>query len=393
MQTVFAHRSLHEKIKEFYGFFSEHIEDRARQTTEQLLEEALKAEIDILVDAERYERCESRKTHRNGYYVRHLISHHGLLRIRVPRVRQGKVTFQTLARYRRYSGEVAELIRGLFFAGVSTRKMGVVLEHLLGTRISAQLVSRITQQFDREVKIFHSRPLGNDYRYLFLDGIVQSEQVIGSTMRGPLLVAYGITYDGRREVIGYMKAQAESEAAWGAFLEDLYRRGLTGDRLKLIVADGASGLWNALERVYPWVARQLCWAHKIRNVAEKLPKKAWDTTLAEAKEIYQQPTRKMATERYFKWVRKWKRKYPNAVRCLVKDIDRLLVHYSFPLKHRITIRTTNPIERLFREVRRRTRPIGSFTNKRSLDRIAYGIFWIINRMWEDTCLTQFTQNS
>ena len=393
MQTRFARRSLHESIKEFYGFFSEHIEDRARQTTEELLEEALKAEVDILVDAHHYERCESRKTYRNGHYVRHLISHHGLLTIRVPRVRHGKVTFQTIARYRRYSGEVAELVRGLFFAGVSTRKMGVVLEYLLGTRVSAQMVSRITQQFDREVKLFHARPLRDDYRYLFLDGIVQSEQVIGSTMRGPLLVAYGITYDGTREVIGYMKAMGESDAAWGAFLNDLYRRGLTGDRLKLIIADGAPGLWSALERIYPRVPRQLCWAHKIRNVREKLPKLAWDTCLAQAKEIYQQPTRKKATERYFMWVRKWKRKYPKAVRCLVKDIDRLLVHYSFPVKHRITIRTSNPIERLFREVRRRTRPIGSFTNTKSLDRIAYGIFWIINRMWEDTCLTQFTQNS
>jgi transposase-like protein len=393
MQTRFAIRSLHESIKEFYGFFSEHIEDRARQKTEELVEEVLKEEIDLMVGAERYERTDRRQTYRNGHYVRQLISHHGLLKIRVPRLRAGKVTFQVLARYRRYSGEVAELVRGLFFAGVSTRKMGPVLHYLLGTRISPQLVSRITQQFDREVKIFHTRPLGDDYRYLFLDGIVQSEQVVGSTMRGPLLVAYGITYDGRREVIGYMKAKRESEAAWGAFLDDLYRRGLTGERVKLIVADGAPGLWTALERVYPRVPRQLCWAHKIRNVKDKLPKKAWDTCLSEAKKIYQQPTRKKATECYFRWVNRWKSTYPKAVRCLQKDIDRLLVHYAFPVKHRITIRTTNPIERLFREVRRRTRPIGSFTNSKSIDRIAYGIFWIINRMWEDTCLTQFTQNS
>jgi putative transposase len=119
------------------------------------------------------------------------------------------------------------------------------------------------------VKIFHTRPLEDDYRYLFLDGIVQSEQVVGGTMRGPLLVAYGLRYDGWREVIGYMKAKAESEAAWEAFLDDLYKRGLTGERLKLIVADGAPGLWSALERVYPRVPRQLCWAHKIRNVRDK----------------------------------------------------------------------------------------------------------------------------
>jgi transposase-like protein len=113
MQTLFADRSLHESIKEFYGFFSEHIEDRARQKTEELVEEALKAEIDMVVGAERYERSDRRQDYRNGHYVRQLMSHHGLLSIRVPRVRAGKVTFRALVRYRRYSGEVAELVRGV----------------------------------------------------------------------------------------------------------------------------------------------------------------------------------------------------------------------------------------------------------------------------------------
>ena len=393
MHTALSYRTVHEKIKEFYQFFPEHIEQGVRRTAERLIEEALKEEIDILVAAGRYERCERRRTHRNGYYIRQLVSQYGLLKVRIPRVRHGKVTFQTLARYRRYSGEVAELTRGLFFAGVSTRKLGPVLEYLLGDRVSPQTVSRITQQLDREVKVFHTRPLGDDYRYLFLDGIVQSEQVIGGTLKGPILVAYGITHDGRREVISYRKVARESEAAWGAFLEDLFRRGLTGDRLELIVADGCAGLWGALERVYPRVPKQLCWAHKMRNVQEKLPKKAWDTCLAQAKKIYQAPSRRKAAERYFAWSKKWKRHYPRAVRCLQKDIDRLLVHFAFPAKHRKTVRTTNPIERLFREVRRRTRPIGSFTNTRSIDRITYGIFWIINRMWEDTCLANFTHNS
>ena len=358
-----------------------------------MIEEALKEEIDLLVAAGRYERNERRRTHRNGYYIRRLVSQYGLLKVRIPRIRKGKVTFQTLARYRRYSGEVAELTRGLFFAGVSTRKLGPVLEYLLGDRVSPQTVSRITQQLDREVRVFHSRPLRDEYRYLFLDGIVQSEQVVGGTLKGPILVAYGITHDGRREVISYRKVARESEAAWGAFLEDLFSRGLTGDRLDLIVADGCAGLWSALERVYPMVPRQLCWAHKMRNIQEKLPKKAWDTCLAQAKRIYRAPSKRKAAERYFAWARKWKRYYPRAVRCVSKDIDRLLVHFTFPVRHRRTIRTTNPIERLFREVRRRTRPIGSFTNTKSIDRITYGIFWIINRMWEDKRLANFTHNS
>jgi transposase-like protein len=390
MQTQ---ESLHEKIKEFYRFFPEHVEAGMRRSAKQLIEEALRAEVDLVIDAEPYERTPRRKGSRNGFYMRQLITQYGLLRLRIPRIRGRKIHFETILRYRRYSGEIEELIRGLFFGGVSTRKVGVVLEYLLDTRVSPQTVSRITQKLDREVKIFHSRALGDDYQYLFLDGIVQSERAADGAMRGPLLVAYGITHDGRREVIDYLKAKSESEAAWEGFLDDLYRRGLTGRRLKLAVADGASGLWAALERVYPRVPVQLCWAHKIRNIQDKLPQKAWDTCLKDAKEIYRQETRREATERYLHWARKYRRKYPKAVRCLEKDIDRLLVCYSYPATQRITIRTTNPIERLFREVRRRTRPIGSFTNTRSLDRITYGIFWIINRHWEDKHLKHFTHNS
>jgi transposase-like protein len=393
MRTLHSYRSVHEKIKEFYRFFPEHVEAGMRRSATQLIEEALKAEVELVVDAEPYERTARRRGSRNGYYMRQLITQYGLLSLRIPRIRDRKVRFQTILRYRRYSGEIEELIRGLFFGGVSTRKVGVVLEYLLDTRVSPQTVSRITQKLDREVKIFHTRALGDDYQYLFLDGIVQSERATDGAMRGPLLVAYGITHDGRREVIDYIKAKSESEAAWEGFLEDLYRRGLTGKRLKLIVADGAGGLWRALERVYPRVPAQLCWAHKMRNIQEKLPRRAWDTCLSEAKQIYRQDTRREATERYFQWVKKYRRKYPKAVRCLEKDIDRLLVFYSFPHLQRVTLRTTNPIERLFREVRRRTSPIGSFTNTKSLDRITYGIFWIINRHWEDKHLAHFTQNS
>ena len=393
MRTLHSYRSVHEKIKEFYKFFPEYVEAGMRRSAKQLIEEALRAEVGLVVDAEPYERTPRRKGSRNGYYMRQLITQYGLLSLRIPRIRGRKISFQTILRYRRYSGEIEELIRGLFFGGVSTRKVGVVLEYLLDTRVSPQTVSRITQKLDREVGIFHTRALGDDYQYLFLDGIVQSERATDGAMRGPLLVAYGITHDGRREVIDYMKANSESEAAWEGFLEDLYRRGLTGKKIKLIIADGAGGLWGALERVYPRVPVQLCWAHKIRNIQEKLPQKAWDTCLSEAKQIYRQDTRREATECYSEWLKKYRRKYPKAVSCLEKDIDRLLVCYSYPALQRVTIRTTNPIERLFREVRRRTKPIGSFTNTKSLDRITYGIFWIINRHWEDKHLRHFTQCS
>jgi putative transposase len=393
MPAQVTEASVHEKLKEFYKFFPDQVEEALEETAGRLLEALLKEEIDILVGAERYERSERRRGYRNGHYVRRLISHHGLLQVRVPRVRRGGVEFASLARYRRYSGEVAELIRGLFFAGVSTRKMGLVLEHLLGTKVSPQMVSRVVQQMDAEVRLFHSRMLADQYRYLFLDGIVQSEHSLGGGLKGPVLVAYGIRSDGRREIIDHMRASSESESAWEGFLNNLYRRGLTGHRLDLIVADGCTGLWNALERVYPRAPRQLCWAHKMRNIQDKLPKKAWATCLDEAKEIYRQESKDDAADCYFAWVKKWRSIYPDAVRCLRKDIDKLLVFHLCPKQHRSALRTTNRIERLFREVRRRTRPMGSFTNSKSIDRISYGIFWIINKHWEATRIATFTHKS
>jgi len=207
-----------------------------------------------------------------------------------------------------------------------------------------------------------------------------------------VLCAYGVRKDGRRELIDFMIVQGESETAWEGFLGGLYRRGLEGKELKLIVSDGSKGLEKALEIIYPRVLHQRCWRHKMENVGNKIPRKWREECVEEAKKIYQAGSRKEAVKIYWEWAKKWREKVPKAVNCLEKDLGKLLHFYKFPQAHRKHIRTTNILERAFREVRRRVRPISCFTNRESCERVIYGVISNLNKNWEDTPI-EFTQNS
>ena len=165
------------------------------------------------------------------------------------------------------------MVREMFLAGVSTRKVEVVVRPLLGASISAQTVSRITRSLDEQVRRYQSQPLPDNYLYLLLDGIVLRVKGAKKVRRRLVLCAYGITTAGRREMVSFRQANSESEAAWEAFLRNLYDRGLTGSRLMMVSTDGCPGLHSALDTVYLYVPRQRCWAHKMRNVAAKLPRK------------------------------------------------------------------------------------------------------------------------
>ena len=262
----------------------------------------------------------------------------------------------------------------MFLTGVSTRKVTEVLEPLLGASMSAQTVSRITRSLDAEVRRYQSRPLEDKYLYLLLDGIVLKVKTATGVVRRLVLCAYGITPGGHREMISFRQSNSESEAQWEAFLRDLYDRGLRGGPLALVSTDGCSGLHQALATVYPYVPRQRCWAHKMRNVAARLPRKIQAVCLAEAKTIYQARTRREAITRFRQWAADWRQTAPNAVKCIEDDLEELLPFLDCPQQHWKKVRTTNAIERSFREVRRRTRPMSCFQNSASVDRIVYGVF-------------------
>jgi putative transposase len=380
--------------KERKEFFEEELGEQVRGEVKRLLEEALEAERTDWLGVGRYVRDEAeRRDYRNGYYRRDLGTRLGLLRgLRVPRTRQGGRS-QLLPRYQRRQEAVHGLVREAFLRGVSTRQVGEVLEPVLGESYSAQTVSRITRGLDRAVRAFHERHLRDEYVYIFLDAVVLKVRDAGGGVRRRwVLVAYGITGGGRRELIAYQLARGESEASWTAFLQGLFLRGLEGRRLRLVITDGSSGLRAALGLVWPQVPLQRCWAHKLRNIGDKVPRKE-GSCVREAAAIYQASRRQEAQQKFRHWAGKWRPLRPRAVACLEHDLEELLTFYGFPRPHWRKIRTTNIIERAFREVRRRTRPISSFTNPQSCERIVFGVISHLNRSWEKNPLKEFTQNA
>ena len=357
-----------------------------------LLEESMKEELVVYTQAQWHERTGQRQASRNGFYTRTLSTELGCVSdLRVPRSRHGRFHPAVLPRYQRRQPAVNGLLREVFLAGVSTRRVGEVVQPLLGVRWSASTVSTVTKTLDGAVAQFQRRRLLDAYQVLILDGVHQSvKTALGATKR-VVLVAYGITVFGHRELLGFRQAASESQAAWEAFLNDLFRRGLEGANLKLVVTDGCKGLHAALAVVYPYAKRQRCWVHKLRNVATKLPRAIQAAALKEAKTIYRASTRREAVARFHRWERHWHATAPKAVACLREDLEELLTFLDFPAAQRVKLRTTNVIERCFREVRRRTRPIGCFTNPASCDRITYAVFHRLNTIWQEKPLTQFTQ--
>ena len=368
---------------------------RAQQTLRRLLEASMQTEITLQLGYTPYQRDPQLHTdYRNGYYRRDLDTRFGAIRgLRVPRSRRGQTTYRVLERYQRRSPWVNQLVQGMFLAGVSTRRVGAIMESLLEASVYASTVSRVCSGLREQMRAWHGRSLEDDYRYLVLDGVTLRVKGAQGVVKRLALCVYGITAQGQREMIGYRLAKSESEAEWVALLDDLRRRWLIGEGTVLAVTDGGQGVINALQFVYPRVPLQRCWAHKLRNVANCLKVAHREPCLKEAAGIYQASSRRAAVQWFRRWKANWEMVAPKAVACLEKDLDPLLAFFSHPRAHWKKIRTTNMIERQFREVRRRTNPMTSFPNEDSADRILYAITQYANQRWSQSLLKEFTQNS
>jgi len=387
-------RDLWQEVKDEESDWWGDFKAQTLRVVKRLLEGAMEEEILEQLRVDRYRRDKLRRGYRNGYRYRSLLTEFGLLdEVRVPRDREGSYHPAVFERYQRRQQRVNRLVREMFLLGVSTRKVQEVLSPLLEEAISAQTVSRIARSLDAEVRHFHKRILEDNYGYLFLDGITLKVKEALGVRKRLVLCAYGITYGGRRELLSFRQATVESEAQWEAFLTDLYRRGLEGKGLKLITTDGCPGLHRALDTVYPYSPRQRCWAHKLRNVAAKLRRKHQNECLSGAKTIYQADTQKEAVNRFRLWTSRWNSLEPKAVLCLEHDLGEMLSFLSCPRAHWKKIRTTNAVERAFREVRRRTRPMSCFKNPASVDRIIYGVISHLNYNWKEKPLFEFTHNT
>jgi putative transposase len=351
-----------------------------RQGARRAVAELLRGRMDQLID-EHLERAAElgQADRRNGCYRRHLLTELGDIELAVPRTR----TFSALKvvrAYARRARDVDRMILGCFVLGLSTRKVATALLPVLGRRISPATVSAVARQLDAAVAAFHRRPLKDHYRVLVLDGVVLKRKTGAGALARPVLVALGLRPDGKKEVIDFRLASAESAAQWEQFLGDLVRRGLTGERLEMLCVDGGSGLLAALPTAFSEVPVQRCWAHKIRNVLNKVRKPDQAAIKAGVHRIMNARTLPAAWAAARHFADGWEDRYPKAVACLRADLADLLTCFRYPtLEARKAVRTTNAIARRFREVRRRTRPMGTFQDRTAMDRILFAVFMHENR--------------
>jgi putative transposase len=334
---------------------------------------------------------EQRRDYRNGYYERDFVTVLGTIRLRIARTRGQSFLPAGLEHFQRRAPEISMLIREAFLRGISTRQVGRVVAVMTGEVVSAQTVSKLSRDLDEAVRQFHEAPLADEWAYLFLDGVNLKVRRESGRKCVQMLVAYGVRADGTRQLLSFMRSQGESQPAWEGLLNDLYRRGIKGQHLQLIITDGCPGLAAAIQTVYPRVLHQRCWVHKMRNITEKARKCDRDELKKAAQAIYRAADRKQARAAFRCLKLRWQSKYPTLVKQLEKDLPNLLSFFNFPKHLWRQLRTTNIIERCFVEVRRRTRPMVCFVNVQSVDRIIYSIFHRFNLEWKTRTLRVFTQ--
>ena len=337
--------------------FQAYIRSELREAVRIALVSVLDAEVESLIGASRYERSPLRRDRRNGHYTRDLDTSVGRIEaLAVPRTRRGHQT-QVFERYKRRRPEVDQTIGEMFIRGVSTQGVGHILAQLNDTQPSASTVSRVFQTLDGEYQAWKTRPLATHYVYAFADGTYFSVIYNDQGCKMPILAVIGIRPDGVREVLAFRVGDRENQAAWEDLLADLKARGV--QQVDLWITDGQQAMLNALSTKFPGTPRQRCILHKLQNVLSYIPKQQHDLVEPELKALFYQPDRLAADQAVEAFCAQYARVYPTAIDCLRRDLDACLTFYAFPASHWRTIRTTNVIERLFEEVKRRSHKMGA----------------------------------
>jgi putative transposase len=353
---------------EFTAMVTAQLKEAVRFALTAILQE----EVSALIGALPYERSLTRVDQRNGHYHRDLDTTVGHIQdLPVPRTRGGYKT-QLFERYARRRPEVDAAISEMFIKGVSTRAVGEVMESLTGSAPSASTVSRVFHTLESEYVVWKSRPLCERYEYVFADGTYFTVIYEGEGCKMPVLVVIGIKPSGEKEVLSFGVGDRENQRAWEGVFEDLRQRGVR--EVGLLITDGHRAMLNALAAKFPGVARQRCVKHKMENVLGYLPKKHREVVGQELKAIFYQESREAAEQVAAAFCEKYRREYPSAVECLWRDLGACLTFYSFPPSHWKAIRTTNAIERLIEEVKRRSHKMGAaFRNEGSCLLMFYAV--------------------
>lgn len=376
----FTEKDLRYRWSEVKRLFWDELEEWSHLSAKWLLEESLKSELTSQVGAGSYERTKKRRDYRNGSYSRDVVWKLGVLtKVSVPRSREGQYRSEIIERYRRFGGNFDRHVLRLFTLGLSTRRVEDFFVSFFGPcGLGAQTVSAIVGRVQGELASFRRRPLSDEVRYLYLDGIrvtirgaFQQQQVV--------LCALAEYVDGHRELISFRVVTSEKAVHWQAFLDDLYRRGLTGRHLKLVIIDGAPGLIEAVRTVYGFTPIQICWVHRQRNLIKHLRHRHHRKAIcADAATIFKAISKDRALAQLRRFEATWRTREPTAVRTFLKNVDLSLTFYAQPPKTWIRVASTNRIERQLREIRRRVRLIDSFRDERSCETIIYTQIKLLN---------------
>jgi len=341
-----------------------HLGNVVRTTVEETLNQMLDAEAQELCQAGRYERSEARQNSRAGFYQRKLHTQAGEVALKVPKLRRAKFETAIIERYRRRESSIEEALMEMYLAGVSVRRVEDITEALWGMRVSAGTVSDLNQKLYGRIEQWRNAPITGEFPYVYLDGICLKRSWGGEVRNVSVLVAVGVGRDGYRQVLGVVEGPKEDTESWRQFLTHLKQRGLTG--VQLIISDKCLGLVEAAAEFYPEARWQRCVVHWYRNIFSEVPKTKVKEVAAMLKAIHAQEDAASAREKAAAVVEKLKAmKLRKAAEKVTETIEETLTYYRFPREHHRQIRTNNMLERVMREIRRRTRVVGSFPDGRS----------------------------
>lgn len=345
----------------------------------QTVQEVLSAEMTEFLGAGPSERTEGRQGYRAGYYTRTWITRIGKLELRVPRDREGKFSTELFERYQRSEKAFVSALAEMYVQGVSTRKVKKITEDLCGHEFSASTISRINKGLDEALSKFSRRRLEEAYPYVILDARYEKVREEGVIAPCAVLVALGIDWEGRRQILGVELSDRESQTSWRNFLAALKERGLHG--VEFVVSDDHQGLRKAVMEVLPEAAWQRCYVHFLRNALDHLPRRADDDCLQELRWLYDRRDINEARRDLASWLERWQGKYPKLCDWVEDGIEQTWTFYRLPKQHHKHMKSTNMLERFNEELRRRTRVVRIFPNAQSCLRLIRAMAVEIHESW------------
>lgn len=342
----------------------DHLGEMVRSTVEETLNQMLDAEASRICNAQKWERSTDRKESRAGYYQRGFDTKAGKVKLKMPKLRNSTFETAIIERYKRREASVEEALIEMYLAGVSVRRVEDITEALWGTKVSPGTISNLNKKVYRNIEKWRNRAITGSFPYVYLDGIVLKRSWAGEIRNVSVLVAVGVDQDGYRQVLGIAEGAKEDKSGWSGFLEHLKQRGLKG--VKLIISDACMGLIDSVSDYYPESRWQRCTVHFYRNVFSVVPKAKVRDVADMLKAIHAQEDLEAAMQKAELVIEKLKKlKLKEAAKKVSDSINETLTYYYFPKSHWRRLRTNNPMERLMREIRRRTRVVGAFPDGNS----------------------------